>query len=165
MPMRYPLVAWHYRVRLAIEGSDRQNLADALEEEGLALFEHLPRATAYEQIREGHLAFDVSLLEPFTAFPQDLSVLSLFLFTVVKGFEVAERFVAEGVSDDARAWKVLARRGEWVRVPLRVTPRGDGTFHVDEDADDLEVVAARWAHYPLWFQDGMRRKYPALRRL
>jgi hypothetical protein len=161
----FPLVAWHYRLRLAVEGRDRGNLPDCLEEEDLALFEHLAREDAYAQIRDGLLSFDATFEEPMAEFPQDLATLSTFLFTVVKGIEVAERFVAAGRSDDARAWKVLARQGEWVKVPLQVETREDGTFHVHEDRDDLEVIAARWNDYPLWFQDGMRRKYPALRRL
>ena len=161
----YPLIVWHYRLRLGVSGADKQNLPDALEAEDLALFSYLPRQEAYGQIREGLLAFDVTLDQPLRAFPQDLSVLSLYLFTIVKGFEVSERFVAEGESDDARAWKVVARQGEWVKVPLCVQSREDGTFHVDEGADDLEVISAHWTDYPRWFQDGMRRQYPTLRDL
>ena len=98
-------------------------------------------------------------------FAKDLSILSLFLFEVIRGLEVAERYAAENVTDDVRAWKVLARRGEWVKVPLVVRQDEEGRFVVDAEVDDLEVVQARWASYPLWFQDGMRRKHAVLRRL
>ena len=38
-------------------------------------------------------------------------------------------------------------------------------YDVDPDREDLEVIAARWAEYPRWFQDGMMFKYPRLRDL
>jgi hypothetical protein len=161
----FPLTVWHYRLRLPVEGADRHNLPDCLEEEELGLFERMDRGEAMEAIRAGRLDFDVTLEAPMPSFREDLATLSLFLFQVVKGFEVAERFVAEGRTDDARAWKIVARRGEWVEVPLVVADAGDGTFQVDEDADDVEILAARWASYPEWFRDGMRRKHPGLRPL
>jgi hypothetical protein len=161
----FPLTAWRYHLRLEVTGSDVRNLPDALEEEDLALFRFLPREKALEQIREGLLEFRADLDAPLQAFPEDLAILSLYLFQVVKGIEVAQRYVSPSESDDARAWKVLARRGEWVKVPLRVGRDDEGGYHVDEDADDLEVISARWATYPLWFQDGMRRKHPTLRAL
>jgi hypothetical protein len=159
----YPITVWRYRLDLPVEGSDRQSLVDALEGEELGLFADLPRDDAYRGIRSGRLRYDAAREEPIPGFPGDLAVLSLFLFQVVRGLEIAERYSAQDVTDDVRAWKVLARRGEWVKVPLRVRSDPEAHFVVDEDADDLEVVRARWATYPLWFQDGMRRKHPALR--
>ena len=161
----FPLTAWRYHVDLSVEGLDRQNLVDALEAEDLGLFVDLPREEAYRQIREGRLKYGATRDEPAPGFPQDLSILSLFLFQVIRGLEVAERHAAENVTDDVRAWKVVARRGEWVKVPLVVARDAEGRFVVDADVEDLEVVRARWPAYPLWFQDGMRRKHPALRAL
>jgi hypothetical protein len=162
---RWPQVVWRYALRLELEGSERQDLPDALEEETLAMFDLVDRADAFRRMRDGLMVFEAESPEPMPSFPQDLATLSVYLFKIVKGFEVAERFVAEGKSDDARAWKIVARQGEWVKLPLRVTPDEEGHFHVDEDADDVEVLAARWLTYPLWFQDGMRRKHPSLRAL
>lgn len=161
----FPITAWRYHLDLAVSGLDRQNLVDALEGEDLDLFADLPREEAYRAICAGRLRYSGARAEPAAGFAKDLSILSLFLFEVVRGLEVAERYAAEDVTDDVRAWKVLARRGEWVKVPLVVARDADGRFVVDAEADDLEVVEARWASYPLWFQDGMRRKHAALRRL
>jgi hypothetical protein len=161
----WPQTVWRYAFRLDLEGSERQDLPDALEEEPMALWDLVSRAEAFGKMREGRLAFEARLPEPLPSFPQDLATFSVYLFQIVKGFEIAERFVAEGVTDDVRAWKVVARQGEWVKLPLVVRTDGEGRFHVDEDADDLEVLAARWGTYPLWFQDGMRRKHPSLRAL
>ena len=161
----WPQTVWRYALRLELEGRERQDLPDALEEEELALFTMVDREEAYRRMREGLLVFEARLPEPFPSFAQDLATLSVFLFRIVKGFEIAERFAAEDVTDDVRAWKVVARQGEWVRLPLVVRADAAGRFHVDEDADDLEVLAARWATDPLWFQDGMRRKHPSLRAL
>lgn len=161
----WPQVVWRYVLRLELEGSERQDLPDALEEEQLGLFDLVDREEAFRRMREGLMVFEAESPEPLPSFPQDLATLSVYLFKIVKGFEVAERFVAEDRSDDARAWKVVARQGEWVKLPLKVAADAQGKFHVDEDADDLEVLAARWPTYPLWFQDGMRRKHPSLRAL
>jgi hypothetical protein len=161
----FPLTAWRYHMDLAVNGSDRQGLVDALEAESLDLFADLSREKAYAAIREGRLRYDATRAEPAVAFPQDLSILSLFLFDVVRGIEVAERYAAENVTDDVRAWKVIARRGEWVKVPLLVGRTPSGEFVVDADREDLEVVRARWPTYPIWFHDGMRRKHPPLRAL
>ena len=165
MSLEFPVTAWRYRFDLAVEGFDRQNLVDALEGEDLGMFEDLPRADAYRAILAGRLRYDAVRDEPFPGFPADLAVFSLFLFAIVKGLEVAERYAAENLTDDVRAWKVVARRGEWVRIPLEVTRDAEGRFVVDDDADDLEVMRSRWTTYPLWFQDGMRRKHPSMRDL
>jgi hypothetical protein len=159
----FPLTAWRYHLELEVEGLDRQNLVDALEVEELGLFQDLPREDAYKEILAGRLQYAAARTDPAPGFPRDLSVLSLYLFQVVKGLEVAERYAAENVTDDVRAWKIVARRGEWVKLPLVVEKDDQGRFVVDADREDLEVMRARWGHYPLWFQDGMRRKHPSLR--
>src|SRR5687768_16959023 len=112
---RWPQVVWRYAFRLELEGSERQDLPDALEEERLALFDLVDRAEAFRHMREGLMVFEAQSPEPLPTFPQDLATLSVYLFKVVKGFEVAERFVAEERSDDARASKIVARQGEWVK--------------------------------------------------
>lgn len=161
----WPRMIWRYALRLELEGRERQDLPDALEAEALTLWDLVDREEAFARMREGLMVFEAALPEPLPSFPQDLATLSVYLFRIVKGFEVAERFQAPDVTDDARAWKVVARQGEWVKLPLVVGPAVGGRFRVDEDADDLEVLAARWGTYPLWFQDGMRRKHPGLRAL
>ena len=161
----FPLTVWRYRLDLAVEGSDRANLVDALEGEDLGLFDAMPREEAYGALRSGRLLWTAQGEAPRPSFPADLAAISAYLFQPVRGLEVAERHVSETASDDVRAWKVVALRGEWVKVPLVVAATPDGVFAVDLDREDLEVVRARWGAYPRWFLDAMRRKHPVLRDL
>lgn len=160
-----PLHAWRYHAEIPVRGSDRQNLPDCLEGESLALFAAFPREDCYEQIRAGAWTIEGTFRDPAPAFASDLAIISLYLFQIVKGVEIAERHVAPGRVDDVRAWKIVARQGEWVKVPVLVTRDELGAFHIDADQEDLEVVRARWGDYPVWFHDGMRRKHPLLRTL
>jgi hypothetical protein len=163
--VEFPVTVWRYRIDLPVEGTDRQNLPDALEAEDLDLYRDMPREEVARALRAGRLRYDAAREEPAPAFAGDLATISAYLFQPVRGLEVAERYAAEGETDDVRAWKVVALRGEWVKVPLGVARDEEGRFVVDLEAEDLEVVRARWATYPRWFQDGMRRKHPALRAL
>lgn len=161
----WPRTVWRYVLRLELEGRERQDLPDALEAESLSLWSLVDREQAFAHMRRGLVVFEAALPEPLPSFPQDLATISVYLFRIVKGVEVAERHAGPGGPDDVRAWKVVARQGEWVKLPLRVDPPVQGRFAVDDDADDVEVLAARWSTYPRWFQDGMRRKHPSLRAL
>ncbi len=152
-------------MHIPVRGRERQNLPDGLEQEELHMWQVMEREEAFAQMRAGDWRFEASFTEPYQAFASDLAVISLYLYKIVRGIEVAERFVSETTVDDARAWKIVARQGDWVKVPLDVTRDEDGRFQVDPDVEDLVVVRARWTDYPLWFQDGMRRKHPALRAL
>ena len=125
----------------------------------------MPREEVYRQLRDGLFVFQATFSEPMPAFPDDVAALSAYLFQIVTGVEVAERMVDATTTDDARAWKITARRGEWVKVPLLVEEAEPGIFHADPDREDTEVIAAQWNTYPRWFQDGMRYKYPLLRDL
>ncbi len=129
------------------------------------MFDTLPREEVYRQLGEGVFVFRYSFGEPMVRFPQDLATISAFVFQIVTGIEVAERWVAQDKADDARAWKVIARQGEWVKVPLVVVRRDDGAFEEDPDREDIEVIRARWSDYPGWFKDGMRFRYPELRKI
>jgi len=161
----YPRTVWRYHLQIEVTGTDRQSLPDCLESENLALFGVDPREEVYEQLRGGSYTFRATFPEPLAPFPEDVAAFSVYLFQIVIGIEVAERFVDATKTDDVRAWKIAARRGEWVKVPLLVDETEPGRFDVDTDREDLEVVAARWSEYPRWFQDGMRFKYPKLREL
>jgi hypothetical protein len=162
---RFPIALWRYEFSLEVAGTDRTNLPLCLEAEELALWAHLPREEAYARLRAGHLAWRGAFEEPYQAFPGDLATLSAYLFQIVSGIELWERHVSPTESDDARAWKVVARRGEWVKVPLLVGRREEGGFSVDPEKEDVEIVAARWRDYPRWFQDAMRFRHPPLRHL
>ncbi|MHC4956823.1 MAG: lysostaphin resistance A-like protein [Planctomycetota bacterium] len=161
----FPITIWRYDLRVELRGTDRESLQECLEHEELALFQRVPREEVYRQFGEGQFVFCDAFAEPFMAFAADIATISNYLFQPVFGIEVAERYAEPEVTDDVRAWKVVAQRGEWVKVPLVVEPAGGGKFHVDADRDDEEVLAAHWTEYPRWFQDGMRFKYPRLRDL
>jgi hypothetical protein len=156
----FPITAWRYHLDVPVHGADRQNLPDALEAEELDLFQDLPREEAYAAIRDGRLRYDAVRADPAPAFPQDLAVLSMYLFDVLRGIEVAERYVAEDVTDDVRAWKVVARRGEWVKVPLVVGRTSEGRSSWTRTAGPRGRARAL-AGLPTWFHDGMR---PSTRR-
>jgi len=162
----FPRTVWRYDLRVELTGTDRETLAECLEHEELALFRYMPREDVYEQFRGGMLVFTATFAEPFGAFPRDIATISTYLSETVIGLEAAERFTDETTTDDVRAWKITAQRGEWVKVPLVVQPGPEsGKFVVDPDKEDAEVLAAHWNDYPRWFQDGMRFKYPRLRDL
>jgi len=164
-PESFPRTVWRYHLRLELTGTDRETLPQCLQSEELGLFRSMRREEVERQLHEGELVWSAVFPEPQVGFAHDLAALSVYLFEVVIGVEVAERYVAEDTTDDVRAWKVVARRGEFVKVPLTVDERGDGTFLVDPDREDIDVLAAQWTRYPRWFQDGMRFKYPRLRAL
>lgn len=159
----FPRTLWRYHLEVEVSGTDRTNLPACLECEELAIYRWMPREEVCRQIGEGRLVFRQALEEPLQAFPSDVATLSTYLFQTLRGIEVAERHVSETRTDDVRAWKVVARRGEWVKVPLVVEPGQEGNFVVDPERDDVDIIAARWRDYPRWFQDAMRFKYPRLR--
>lgn len=161
----FPLTLWRYDLRVELDGTDRATMQECLEHENLALFACVAREDVYQQFAEGMFIFTESFPSPFAGFPRDIATISSYLFQPVIGIEVAERYTDSDVTDDVRAWKVVAQRGEWVKVPLLVESLEDGKFAIDQDNEDEEVLAAHWNEYPRWFQDGMRFKYPRLRDL
>jgi len=165
VPDTFPFTVWRYDLRVEPRGTDRANLPLCLEEENLALFAYVPREEVYEALRGGRFVFAESFRGPLRAFPHDVAAFSAYLFDAVVGVEVAERYVDEETTDDVRAWKVVAQRGEWVKVPLLVRQPSPGRFEVDPDREDRGILRARWNTFPRWFQDGMRFKYPDLRDL
>ena len=165
VPDTFPATIWRYDLRVEPAGTDRENLPMCLEGEQLELFQYVDREKVYEALREGLFVFAESFSSPLAGFPVDVAAFSAYLFQPIVGVEVAERYVDERTTDDVRAWKIVAQRGEWVKVPLVVSSPEPGKFLVDPDEEDLGVLSAHWAEYPRWFQDGMRFKHPSLRDL
>jgi hypothetical protein len=165
VPDTFPVTVWRYDLRLEISGTDRETLPQCLEHEQLAIFAYVARPQVYEELGNGLFVFAESFEAPLQGFANDLGTLSAYLFHPVTGIEVAERYTDEETTDDVRAWKIVANRGEWVKVPLVVPPPEEGRFVLDADREDTEVLAAHWREYPRWFQDAMRFKYPRLRDL
>lgn len=152
-----------YHFDLILRGADKYNLADCVADEYLPLTAQMPIWEVARKIREGRLHFEAESAAPLEEFEVNLAVFSRYLHQVVRGFHATEE------AEDGRwrligARKILALRGETISVPLRLPP----TLRLndlDPDADDLDHIEAFWGDYPRWFQDGMRRKHPYLRRL
>ncbi len=158
-------VLWHYHLELPVEGSDRHNLPLALEGETLAFEPHAGgRAAVEEMIRRGSLRFRKTLESELSGFDEDVRVLAMFLFTVVRAIEVREEVPSGTDLNRVRATKILGCRGDVVRVPLVVLVE-EGRLVVDPERDDVDWIASRWASFPRWFQDGMRKKHARLSRL
>ncbi len=148
-----------YYFDLILTGLDKYNLADCIVDEYLPLTAQMPIWEIMEKIRKGHFHFEHESTEPLEEFPKNFEAFSAYLHQVIKGFHAVENGVQL-----LEAHKILALRGEVVTLPLRLPPTlllND----LDPDADDLDHIEARWPGYPRWFQDGMRRKHPYLRRL
>lgn len=158
-------VLWHYHLDAAIDGADRQNLPLALEGETIAFERHSGgREQTEEMIRRGRLTFRKTLEEKLEGFDEDVRLLATFLFAVVRALEVREEVPAGTDVAKVRATKILGCRGDVVRVRLEVRVE-EGRLVVDPDRDDVDDVAARWAEFPRWFQDGMRKKHARLARM
>ncbi|OGL59831.1 MAG: hypothetical protein A3J27_14405 [Candidatus Tectomicrobia bacterium RIFCSPLOWO2_12_FULL_69_37] len=152
-----------YYFDLVLAGTDRQNLADALEDEYLPLTAHVPIWELCERVREGRFHFEHESEKPIEGFERNFEAFSAYLHQVVKAFHAVE----EAAGEERRltgARKILAVRGEVLSVPL-VLPPSRLLQDLDPDADDLDHIERYWRGFPRWFQDGMRRKHPSLRRL
>ncbi|MEM7235561.1 MAG: CPBP family intramembrane glutamic endopeptidase, partial [Planctomycetota bacterium] len=165
IPDTFPITIWRYDLRVELTGTDRQTLPQCLEHENLSIFRYVARPAVYEELENGRFVFTQSFDAPLVPFPNDVATISSYLFEPVTGVEVAERFVDDTATDDVRAWKIVAQRGQWVKVPLVVEQTEPGKFLVDPDREDEDVLAAQWQTFPRWFQDGMRFRYPRLRDL
>lgn len=152
-----------YHLDLSVRGADRYNLSDILADEFLPLTAQVPIWKVCEDIRKGHFRYEHESAEPVEEFERNLETLSTYLHQVVQGFHAIEN-VEEGRTRLVRARKILGLRGEVLSIPL-LLPRSLLLNDLDPDADDLGHIASHWGEYPLWFQDGMRRKYPQLRGL
>jgi hypothetical protein len=152
-----------YHIDLIISGPERHHLADALEDEYLPLTAQVPIWEVAEKVRAGHFHFEHESAGPLEEFDRNFEALSAYLPQVVKGFHAIERIGEDSpLLEEAR--KILARRGEVVSIPLRLPPTRL-LNDLDPDAEDIAHIEAGWPGYPRWFQDGMRRKFPYLRRL
>ncbi len=80
----------------------------------------------------------------------------------MRGVSIVETQNEEGRTVAVRAEKLVGRRGETVRVPLRPRPHGD-EFLVDDASDDLDAIRERWSSYPRWVQNALRRRYAVTR--
>ncbi len=152
-----------YYFDLVLKGVDKYNLADCIVDEYLPLTAQIPIWEIAEKIRKGHLHFEHESVEPLEEFEKNLIALSVYFHEVIRGFHAVEE-IQEDRLRLVEAQKILALRGEVVTLPLRLPPTLK-LNDLDPDADDLDHIEARWPDYPRWFQDGIRRKHPYLRRL
>lgn len=146
-----------YYLQLPVEGLDRGNLPDALEDEELPLTDLVPLAEVCRQVREGEFTFLHEGEERLREFGKNLEVFSVYLPQVVRGFHL--EIESEGDSEKLlSAEKWLGVKGEVVALPLRLPDSLDPS-DLDPEADDLDYLRREWANLPRWVQDGMRRKW------
>jgi hypothetical protein len=154
-----------YRCALDVEiaRARRRPVLEALTGAPLGLRRHLGAAALEAAVRAGRLRVHYLRDEPWRDFEVDIARLSAVLPNqLVRAVQVEELQDEEGRTLKVTADKLVGRRGEVVRLPLRVERRDDG-FHVDDEHEDLDRLRPRWSAYPRWVQDALRRKHPATR--
>ncbi len=158
------MILFHYHLAFEVSGTDRQNLPMILEDYRLDLEDHLDDGAVASQIRAGRVQIGLTLSEPLEGFESDIGLLSTYLHQVLRGLEVRELVSDPPDPRQVVATKVLGRLGETHRTPLLVG-EDEGRIVVDLDRDDLDELEFQWPGLPLWVQNGLRIKYPRLRRL
>jgi hypothetical protein len=156
--------AYRYLLSLEVDGSDRENLVDSLEDEEFPIRERLGEAEMVRQIREGELRFDCLSEARLPWFAGCIEVLSIHLSEYVIGLELEEGRNKEGTRTHVAITKYAGRMGDVIAVPLdhRIEfPSGEIT-PLEENQAYLEK---HFGELPRWAQDAYRIKFPALRRL
>lgn len=152
-------------IDLRVGRGARKALLKALHDEPLALTHHVDLAHLEASIRGGHLRVHYMREHPWVGFESDIAILSRHLpHALVRGVSVLEVQNDAGTTLEVCAEKIIGRRGETARIPLRARKRG-GEFVVDDDDDDLDAIRERWSSYPRWVQNALRRRYAQMRAL
>jgi hypothetical protein len=134
---------WRYRLRADIHPTDARVLVDALDGEPFGLNAHLGAEAVRQMIDAFVIEVDEESDERWDDFANDLSILSVYLTQQqIVGHEIE-------IGAELRGWKILARRGETVRVAIDVwRDPDDGTLVLGEE--DEEALAAQWPSLPEW---------------
>lgn len=131
---------YRYVLHVDIPATDVRVLLDAFEGEALELKDHLGEAELQRQLHSSVLSLDTVFPTRWAGLESDLEILSTYLAAPVVATEVVER--AHGVSE---AWRLIAHRGEVVRVALELD---DSHGILGEDVDELVrqlPALPRWA--------------------
>jgi len=157
-----PAVEYAYELRVEIEPTDVGVLIDALEDEPFALRDYLGEEELVRRIRSRELVVETRVAERWTEFDRDLEVLSIYLSQYILGREILVR-PTRG-APILKGWKVVARRGEVVRLDLDLLwdPRAE---QIVCHGEDLGAVVARWTEFPEWLRSALRITHPRLRAL
>jgi hypothetical protein len=155
-------VEYAYELRVEIEPTDVGVLIDALEDEPFALRDLLGEEELVRRIRSRELVVEARSPERWEAFERDLEVLSIYLSQYIVGREVVLR-PTRG-APIVKGWKVVARRGEVVRLDLDLLwdPR---TEQILDHGEDLAAITERWHELPEWLRSALRVMHPRLRAL
>jgi hypothetical protein len=156
--------AFRYLLELEIDGSDRENLVDSLEDETFPIRELLGEAEMVRQIREGELRFEHGPGPRQAWFAGCIEVLSVHLSEYVIGLELEEGWNAQELRTKVAVTKHAGCRGEVIAVPLahRIAyPSGE----IEPGLEDLGWLRAHFLALPRWAQDAYRIKFPELRLL
>lgn len=150
---------YRYRMRVDVEPVDARMLRDALEDEPFGLRERYGMAEIERQLEAFELVVDTSSMERWDDFGSDLEIVSVYLSQYVVGHEI-EVSPTKG-APRLRAWKIVACRGESVRLDCDVLwDHREGRVELHDE--NLEAVVDRWAELPEWLRNALRLKYPKL---
>jgi len=149
--------SWRYQLRVEIPATEAAILKDALAGEPFGLRARLGAEELDRQIAALELHVDAVSAERWQDFEKDLEILSVYLTEYVVGREIHVQL--EAASPRVEAWKIIARRGQTVRLSLLVD--WDGGRIVDR-GEDLDDVKRRWASFPEWVRGALRANHPKL---
>ena len=153
---------FRYQLEVDVEPTDAPVLKDALEDEPFGLRERYGMQMLRDQLDEHALHIASSSTERWDDFEGDLEILSIYLSQYIVGYEVHVRPTAGAPL--LSAWKIIARRGEVLRVEAEVTWNAPSRS-VEVGDEDLARIVDRWQELPEWMRNAMRIKYPHLRKL
>ena len=142
---------WLYALHVDIPATDVRVLMDALDGEQLGLTTELGEDELRQQIEAGALMIDARAETRWTWLEQDLEVLSRYLAAPLVAREIA-------VGDDVRGWRILARGGEVVRIPLAIARADDGQLEVT--GENIEELTRQLPDMPRWAQSLLAPRVP-----
>jgi hypothetical protein len=146
---------WHYRLHADVHPTDAAVLRDAIDGEPFGLRERVGGAELGRMLDAFVIDVDVASDERWAELDNDVSILSLYLSQE----QITASEIAEGPGDALRAWRIVGRRGQTVRLELEVG-RDAGSIVLGEE--DLDALEARWATLPDWARASLRHKFPDL---
>ena len=150
---------FRYQMRVEVEPVDAAMLRDALEDEPFGLKERYGMAAIERQLKDHVLEVDTSSTSRWDDLTADLEILSVYLSQYIVAHEIEVSPTAG--APILRAWKIVACRGESVRLDCDALwdHRNERVELHDENQDAL---VERWSDLPEWLRNALRLKYPRL---
>jgi hypothetical protein len=146
---------WRYRLHVDINPTDAAVLRDAIDGEPFGLVKRFGLDEIRRMIDAFAIEVDAESDERWLELDNDVAILSLYLSQ--------EQITASEiqVAPILRAWRLVGRRGQTVRLDLEVgLDAKDGAIVLGEE--DVDALEARWATLPEWARASLRHKFPDL---